>query len=68
VVLTSLLRPSEAYRTRSAEFRVTPQAERAWAELLDKTFSGLIGTTYDKESYQMARKYLDEYLAAHSRP
>lgn len=48
--------------------KVTPQAEAEWGDLLDKTFSGLVGSTYDRESYQMARKYLDEYLAAHPRP
>jgi TRAP-type C4-dicarboxylate transport system substrate-binding protein len=48
--------------------KVTPQAEKEWGDLLDKTFSGLIGTTYDRESLQMARKYLDEYLSTHPRP
>jgi TRAP-type C4-dicarboxylate transport system substrate-binding protein len=46
---------------------VTPQAEAAWAETLQKTFSGLIGTMYDRESFLMAKGFLDEYLAAHPR-
>ncbi len=48
--------------------KVPPKAEAEWADLLDKTFSGLVGTTYDKTSYDMAVKYLNEYLAAHPRP
>jgi TRAP-type C4-dicarboxylate transport system substrate-binding protein len=44
-----------------------PKAETEWADLLDRTFSGLVGTTYDKESFEIARKYLTEYLAAHPR-
>lgn len=48
--------------------KVTPQAEAEWADLLNKTFSGLVGTTYDKESFDMATKYLNEYLASHPRP
>ena len=48
--------------------KVDTATEAEWADLLDKTFSGLVGTTYDKESFEMARKYLNEYLAAHPRP
>ncbi len=47
---------------------VSPKAEAEWAALLDKTFSTLVGTTYDRESFEMARKYLNEYVAAHPRP
>ncbi len=47
---------------------VTPKAEAQWAAVLDKTFPSLIGTAYDRQSFEMARKYLDEYLAAHPRP
>jgi TRAP-type C4-dicarboxylate transport system substrate-binding protein len=46
---------------------VTPKAEIEWGALLGKTFSSLIGTTYDKASFDQARKYLQEYLAAHPR-
>jgi TRAP-type C4-dicarboxylate transport system substrate-binding protein len=46
---------------------VTPAAEAAWAELLNKTFSGLVGKMYDRESFQMASRYLEEYLAEHPR-
>jgi len=47
---------------------VPPKAEAEWADLLDKTFSSLVGTTYDRNSFEMATKYLNEYLAAHPRP
>ena len=47
---------------------VTPKAETEWALLVDKTFPALIGTVYDRESSDMTRKYLDEYLACHPRP
>ncbi len=46
---------------------VTPQAAAAWADLLQKTFSGLVGKMYDRDSFQMAKGFLDEYLAAHPR-
>jgi TRAP-type C4-dicarboxylate transport system substrate-binding protein len=46
---------------------VTPQAATAWADLLQKTFSGLVGKMYDRDSFQMAKGYLDEYLAGHPR-
>jgi TRAP-type transport system periplasmic protein len=45
----------------------TPQATAAWADLLQRTFSGLVGTMYDRDSFVMARGYLDEYLATHPR-
>jgi TRAP-type C4-dicarboxylate transport system substrate-binding protein len=48
--------------------QVPPKAEEEWAALLSKTFSGLIGTTYDKESFEMATRYLNEYLVSHPRP
>ncbi|HUI69447.1 MAG TPA: TRAP transporter substrate-binding protein DctP, partial [Spirochaetia bacterium] len=47
---------------------VPPKAEAEWADLLDKTFSSLVGTTYDRTSFEMATKYLNEYIAAHPRP
>ena len=48
--------------------KAPPKAEAEWADILDKTFTGLIGTTYDKQSFAMATKYLNEYLASHPRP
>ncbi|HTP59150.1 MAG TPA: TRAP transporter substrate-binding protein DctP [Spirochaetia bacterium] len=48
--------------------KVPAKAEAEWADLLDKTFSGLVGSTYDKQSFEMATKYLNDYLATHPRP
>ncbi|HVP17541.1 MAG TPA: TRAP transporter substrate-binding protein DctP [Spirochaetia bacterium] len=47
---------------------VTTKAETQWADLLDRTFTSLIGKSYDRPSFELARKYLDEYLASHPRP
>ena len=47
--------------------QVPPQTVAAWADLLQKTFSGLVGRSYDKASFDMATAYLGEYLAAHPR-
>jgi hypothetical protein len=41
--------------------------EQEWADLMDRVFRGLVGKIYDRESYEMATKYLGEYLAAHPR-
>jgi TRAP-type C4-dicarboxylate transport system substrate-binding protein len=46
---------------------VPPQAEAQWAAVLQKTFSGLVGKMYDRESFEMATRYLNEYLALHPR-
>jgi TRAP-type C4-dicarboxylate transport system substrate-binding protein len=46
---------------------VPPQVEAEWATLLQKTFSGLVGKMYDRNAFQLATKYLDEYLAQHPR-
>ena len=46
---------------------VTPEAEAAWSAVLSKTFSGLVGKMYDRDSFLMAKKYLGEYLALHPR-
>ena len=46
---------------------VPPQVEAEWAALLQKTFSGLVGKMYDRDAFQLATKYLDEYLAQHPR-
>lgn len=47
--------------------RVTPQAMKGWTDFITRGFSQLIGKTFDTESYQLAKKDLDEYLAAHPR-
>jgi TRAP-type C4-dicarboxylate transport system substrate-binding protein len=46
---------------------VTTGAAREWVDVLQKTFAGLVGSFYDKESYDMATRYLGEYLAVHPR-
>jgi TRAP-type C4-dicarboxylate transport system substrate-binding protein len=47
--------------------QVTPEAEAQWEAVLQKTFSGLVGKMYDRESFEMATRYLNEYLALHPR-
>ena len=44
---------------------VTPAASAQWESLLNRTFSGLIGKLYDRESFGTVKAYLDEYHAAH---
>jgi TRAP-type transport system periplasmic protein len=44
---------------------VTSSARTAWTDLLDKTFSPLVGKMYDADSFAMATRYLQEYRAAH---
>ena len=46
---------------------VTPQGQAEWSDLLDKTFSGLVGKLYDRDAFLMAKGYLEQYLAAHPR-
>jgi len=46
---------------------VPPEAEKSWEAILQSTFSGLIGRTYDKSSFEMAKGYLDVYLKEHPR-
>jgi TRAP-type C4-dicarboxylate transport system substrate-binding protein len=46
---------------------VTPQALTGWVEFITRGFDQLIGKSFDNDSYLMAKKYLDEYLAAHPR-
>ncbi len=46
---------------------VTSQAEAAWTDLLQKTFSPLVGRMYDKEAFDLVKGYLDQYLALHPR-
>ena len=47
--------------------QVPPQAAATWVELLQKTFAGLVGRSYDKESFDMVTQYLAEYLKTHPR-
>jgi TRAP-type C4-dicarboxylate transport system substrate-binding protein len=47
--------------------KVPPQTAEVWADLLQKTFSGLVGRSYDRVSFEMTTKYLGEYLQAHPR-
>jgi TRAP-type C4-dicarboxylate transport system substrate-binding protein len=45
----------------------TKPAEKEWEDIVHKGFSMMIGRSYDRQSYDMAREYLDEYLASHPR-
>jgi TRAP-type transport system periplasmic protein len=47
--------------------QVPPQAAATWADLLQKTFAGLVGRAYDKDSFDMVKQYLAEYLKTHPR-
>jgi TRAP-type transport system periplasmic protein len=47
---------------------VTPAATKEWQTLLDRTFSGLVGKLYDRDTFVMVKKFLDEYEAAHPQP
>jgi TRAP-type C4-dicarboxylate transport system substrate-binding protein len=46
---------------------VPPQEAAEWADLLQKTFAPLVGRTYDRESFDMATRYLADYLKEHPR-
>jgi TRAP-type C4-dicarboxylate transport system substrate-binding protein len=46
---------------------VPPEAKSSWEDLLQKTFVGLVGRSYDRTSFEMATQYLGEYLKAHPR-
>jgi TRAP-type C4-dicarboxylate transport system substrate-binding protein len=46
---------------------VPKQAREEWTQLMDRIFSGLVGKMYDRESFEMASRYLEEYLAEHPR-
>jgi TRAP-type C4-dicarboxylate transport system substrate-binding protein len=46
---------------------VPPAVRTEWAVLMDRVFRGLVGRMYDRESFEMATKYLGEYLAEHPR-
>ena len=46
---------------------VPPETQKTWEALLQKTFSSLVGRTYDRASFDMATRYLDEYLKDHPR-
>jgi len=47
--------------------QVPAPAAASWADLLQKTFAGLVGRSYDKESFDMVTQYLGEYLKDHPR-
>jgi TRAP-type C4-dicarboxylate transport system substrate-binding protein len=47
--------------------QVPPQAAASWADLLQKTFAGLVGRAYDRDSFDMVTQYLAEYLKTHPR-
>jgi TRAP-type C4-dicarboxylate transport system substrate-binding protein len=47
--------------------KVPGPTETAWADLLQKTFSGLVGKLYDRDSFDMVNRYLDDYLVTHPR-
>ena len=46
---------------------VTPQAAALWVDLLQRTFAPLVGTMYDKDTFNAVKGYLDQYLATHPR-
>jgi TRAP-type C4-dicarboxylate transport system substrate-binding protein len=46
---------------------VPPAAAKEWESIVDKGFSFLIGRSYDRTSFDEARKYLDEFLKTHPR-
>ena len=46
---------------------VPAAAAAEWASLLQKTFAGLVGKSYDKQSFDMATGYLQDYLKDHPR-
>jgi TRAP-type C4-dicarboxylate transport system substrate-binding protein len=47
--------------------QVPPKVQTTWEDLLQKTFAGLVGRSYDKASFDMATQYLAEYLKTHPR-
>ena len=47
--------------------QVPAPAATSWADLLQKTFAGLVGRSYDKESFDMVTQYLGEYVKDHPR-
>jgi TRAP-type transport system periplasmic protein len=47
--------------------QVPPEAARQWQQIVEKGFTQLIGKSYDRASYEAAKGYLQEYLAAHPR-
>jgi TRAP-type C4-dicarboxylate transport system substrate-binding protein len=44
---------------------VPKSAEKLWQDIIDKGFSELIGTSFDRAAFNLAQRYLGEYLAAH---
>jgi len=46
---------------------VPAPAAADWADLLQKTFAGLVGKSYDTESFEKVTGYLQDYLKDHPR-
>jgi TRAP-type C4-dicarboxylate transport system substrate-binding protein len=46
---------------------VPPAARREWEDLMEKIYTPLVGRMYDRQSYELAVKYLGDYLAEHPR-
>ncbi len=46
---------------------VPPAASAEWADLLQRTFAGLVGKTYDKDSFDRVTSFLQDYLKEHPR-
>ncbi len=46
---------------------VPPAASTEWADLLQRTFAGLVGKTYDKDSFDRVTSFLQDYLKEHPR-
>ncbi len=46
---------------------ITPAQEAVWTDLFQRTFSSLIGRSYDRDTIDKVKAYLDEYLVSHPR-
>jgi TRAP-type C4-dicarboxylate transport system substrate-binding protein len=45
-----------------------PEKQRIqWEQLVDKGFSMLLGKSFDRDTFDLAKKYLNEYIADHPR-
>ena len=44
---------------------VAPETQKTWEALLQRTFAGLVGRTFDKTSLELAAQYVSEYRLAH---
>jgi hypothetical protein len=45
---------------------VPPETQKTWEALLQKTFAGLVGRTFDKTSLDLATQYVREYREVHA--